>query len=87
MVLSPAELRPEGYCAGETKQQQYITDPSGRHKITNPQLSKEKEKLVTGPNCGLIPGQTGKLTVGRKISLTLSGGQMKKCYELLSLQN
>jgi hypothetical protein len=23
---------------------------------------KGKEKLVTGPNCGLTPGQTGRLT-------------------------
>jgi hypothetical protein len=41
------------------------------HKITNPQLSdknfKEKEKLLTGPECGLTPG----LTVSRKITLTL----------------
>jgi hypothetical protein len=31
---------------------------------------KEKEKLVTGPDCGLTPGQTGQLTVGRKITLS-----------------
>jgi hypothetical protein len=41
----------------------------------NPQMSKEnfkgKEKFVTGPNGGLTLGQTGRLTVGRKITLTL----------------
>jgi hypothetical protein len=57
MVLSVEGLRPERDCAGEANQQQEITDPTscqkGRHKITNPQLSKknfkEKENLVTGP--------------------------------------
>jgi hypothetical protein len=34
--------------------------------------SKVKEKLVAGFDCGLTPGQTGRLTVGRKITLTLS---------------
>jgi hypothetical protein len=33
---------------------------------------KEKEKLITCPDGGLTPGQTGRLTVGRKITLTLS---------------
>jgi hypothetical protein len=47
-----------------------------RYKITNPKLYKEnvkaKEKLVTGLDGGLTPGQTGRLTVGRKITLTLT---------------
>jgi hypothetical protein len=81
MVLSPTGLRHERKCVSEPKQHQKITYPSSRqresHKITNPQLSKEdfkeKDKLVTGPNCGLTPGQTGRLTVGRKITLTLTG--------------
>jgi hypothetical protein len=57
MVLSPAGLRPERHCAGETHQQQQISDPfslqRGRYKITKPQQSEEnfktKEKLVAGP--------------------------------------
>jgi hypothetical protein len=48
----------------------------GCHKIIDPQLSKEnfkeKEKLVKGPDGGLTPGQTGCLTVGCKITLTLT---------------
>jgi hypothetical protein len=44
------------------------------HKITNPQLFKENfkksEKLVTGPDGGTISGQSDRLTVGRKITLT-----------------
>jgi hypothetical protein len=62
--------------AGEIQQQ--ITDPSprqsGHPKITNSQLSKEnfkkKEKLVTGPDGGLTPGQTDRLTFCRNITLT-----------------
>jgi hypothetical protein len=80
MVLSPAGHRPERDCAGEALQQQEITDLSsrqrGRYKITNQQMSKEifkeKEKLVTDPDGGLTPGQTGRLTVGRKLTLTLT---------------
>jgi hypothetical protein len=65
-------------CAGEDQQQEYITDPSsrqrGRYKITNPLMSKEnlkgEDKLVTGPDGSLTPGQTGRLTVGHKITST-----------------
>jgi hypothetical protein len=67
MVLSSVELRPERDCAGEAQQQQSITEPCalqrGRHKITNPRLSKEnfkeKKELVMGRDGGLTPGQTG----------------------------
>jgi hypothetical protein len=34
---------------------------------------KEKEKLVMGPDDGLTPGQTGRLIIGRKVTLTLIG--------------
>jgi hypothetical protein len=82
MVLSPAGLISERNCAGEA--QQYSTDPPsrqrGHHKIMNRQLSKEKfkekEKLVTGPDSG-PPGQTGQLTIGRKITLTSTLGGHK----------
>jgi hypothetical protein len=46
--------------------------------ITNPQLSKdnfkekEKKNWSRVPDGGLTPGQTGRLTVGRKIKLTLT---------------
>jgi hypothetical protein len=33
---------------------------------------KVKEKFVTGPGGGLTSGQTGRLTVGRKMTLTLT---------------
>jgi hypothetical protein len=34
--------------------------------------TKEKEKFVAGPDGGLIPRQTGRLTIVRKIILTLN---------------
>jgi hypothetical protein len=87
MALSSVGLRPVRDCAGEAKQQQYITDPSSRqrgcYKITNPQLSKEnfkeKEKLVKGPDCSLTLGQTGRLTVGSKITLALTFTWRRAC--------
>jgi hypothetical protein len=54
-------LRWRGQAA--TKNYKSISCQRGQHKITNLQMSKEnfkeKEKLVTGPDCGLTPGQTG----------------------------
>jgi hypothetical protein len=48
----------------------------GRRKITNPQVSKEnfkeKETLNTGSDFGLTPGQTVRLTDGRKITLAFT---------------
>jgi hypothetical protein len=45
---------------------------------TNPQLSDSKQNLVLDLRCGLTPRQTGRLTVGHKI--TFSG----TCWELVS---
>jgi hypothetical protein len=57
-------------------------------KITNLQLSKEnfkeKEKLVTRPDDGLTPEQTGRLTVGRKITLTLEGKNSEPIITVLA---
>jgi hypothetical protein len=53
-----------------------ISRQRGIYKITNLHLSKEnfkeKEKLVMDPDCGLTPGQADRLTVCRKITLTLT---------------
>jgi hypothetical protein len=69
MVLSPAGLRWRE--AAATVNYRLSSRQRGRYKITNPQLSKENfkenEKLVTGPDGGLTPGQTGRLTVGHNI--------------------
>jgi hypothetical protein len=80
MVLINVRLRPEQDCAGESQQQQQITDPSfrqrGRYKIINQQLSKEnikeEEKLVAGPRWVPDTKTDGRLTVGRKITFTLT---------------
>jgi hypothetical protein len=85
MILSPAGLRPEQDYAGEAQQQHEITDPSSRprrrYRITNLQLSKEnfkdREKLGTGPEGGLIPRRTCRLTVGRNVTLTLTWVTLK----------
>jgi hypothetical protein len=50
------------------------TDPFSRQRgcpiSTNPQLSDRNKNLVISPDGGLIPRQTGRLTVGRNIRLT-----------------
>jgi hypothetical protein len=76
MVLSPVGLRHERDCTSNSKLQAHPLIKEGA-TIANLQLSKEnftkKEKLVMGPDGGLTLGQTGLLTVGRKITLTLRG--------------
>jgi hypothetical protein len=39
----------------------------------------KKEKLVMGPDGGLTPGQTGRLTINRKITLILTEG-FQSCH-------
>jgi hypothetical protein len=79
MVMSPAGLVPEKYCAGEGQQQLQRTylscGQSGRLTSTNPQRSDSNKNLVLGPRWVLgikTDWQTGRLTVGRNITLTLS---------------
>jgi hypothetical protein len=75
MVFSPAGLSWQGPAAT-------VTDPFSRqrglYKIRNPQLSKEifkeKEHLPRVPDGCLIPRRTGRLTVGRNITLSLTLG-------------
>jgi hypothetical protein len=83
MDSSSAGMEPESDRTGRAQQHLYesITDPSSR-QTGHPTLKKqkwlkkiplkEKEKLVADTDSGLIPGETGRLTVGRKISLTLT---------------
>jgi hypothetical protein len=82
MAVSSVGLRPKSDCSGNAQKQLYgvqqIKNPSSRqiwrYKITNPQLSegnfKEKEKLVAVQDGRLTPKQTGRLTVGRKLTST-----------------
>jgi hypothetical protein len=74
MVLSPAGLK----LARSRSNSKLQTCPLVRegNKIPNAQLSKEnfktKQTLVTGSDRVLAPGQTGRLTVGHKITLTFT---------------
>jgi hypothetical protein len=53
-----------------------MTDPSSRQRglptSTKPQLSDSNKNLVLGPRRGLTPRLTGRLTVGRNMTLTLT---------------
>jgi hypothetical protein len=65
-----------------------ITDPSsrqrGRFTSTNPQLSKKKlTNWSRVPDGCLTPGRTGRLTVGRNITLTLSGSSSAELTTIL----
>jgi hypothetical protein len=74
-------LRSEKSCAGDARQKLKTTDPTSRQRgcptSTNLQLSKtnQREKGKNWPlvpdGC-LTPGQTGRLTVGHNITLTLT---------------
>jgi hypothetical protein len=79
--MSPVGFRSEKVCAGDALQKLKTTDPTsrqrGRSNSTNLQLSKnkqrEKEKNWSRvPDGCLTPRQTGRLTVGRNITLTLT---------------
>jgi hypothetical protein len=52
-----------------------------RYKITNPQLSKEnlkeEENFVAGQNGRLTPRWTGRLTVGRNLTLTFCATKLQ----------
>jgi hypothetical protein len=56
-----------------------MTDPSSRQRghptSTKPQLSDSNKNLILGPTWGLTPRLTGQLTVGRNLTLTLTGSR------------
>jgi hypothetical protein len=76
MVASPKGLGPDDDCAGEGQQQLQTTDASSRQRerptSTNPQLSASNQDLPQAPDWCFIQRQTGRLTVGRNITLTLT---------------
>jgi hypothetical protein len=63
------------------------TDTSSRQRghptSTNRQVSDDGKNLVLGPRWGLTPRQTGRLTVGRivTLTLTLTGGELLFVYD------
>jgi hypothetical protein len=66
MVMGPAELGPENDCAGEDQQQindRPILSSKRAHHINKPSTVSQKQK---------IPRQTGRVTFGRNITLTLT---------------
>jgi hypothetical protein len=76
MVLSPVGLGPEDDFAGDEQQQLQTTDPSSRQR-GHPTSENYNCLTVTKiwswtPNGGLILRQTGRMTVGRNIILTLT---------------
>jgi hypothetical protein len=69
MAMSLAGLGPDNDCAGDGQQQLERTDPSSRQRghptSTNWKLSDRTKKSGRGP-------QTGRMAVGRNITLTLT---------------
>jgi hypothetical protein len=81
MLKSPVGLRSEKGCAGDARQKLKTMDPTFRQRghptSTNPQLSKNNERekgknWSRAPDGCLTPRQTGRLTVGHNITLTLT---------------
>jgi hypothetical protein len=79
MLMSPAGLRPEKDCAGEDQQQMNTTDPTFRQRGHTRQQPRnclkylKKEKIWSRVRGGrLASRQTGRLTVGRNVTLTLT---------------
>jgi hypothetical protein len=79
--MSLAGLSPENHCAGEAQQDLKIADPFSlqreRPTIQRTQMFEDnfqgrEKKLSQVPDCGLALEQTGRLAVGRKITLTLT---------------
>jgi hypothetical protein len=75
MFVSPVGVGPKNDYAGEGQQQFQMTDLSSRQRgcstSTNPQLTVIKIRCWAPDGC-LTPGQTGRLTVGCNITLTLT---------------
>jgi hypothetical protein len=79
--MSTVGLRSEKGCPGDAQQKLKSTDPTsrqrGRPTTTNPQLSKNNQR-ENGKNWSRVPGEcltprrTGRQTVGRNITLTLT---------------
>jgi hypothetical protein len=82
VVVSPAELGPENDCAGE--------DSSGCNRQTRPLVregapyrqARKSQTIIKiwsyAPDRGLIPRETGRLTVGRNITVLFSSVVCRK---------
>jgi hypothetical protein len=81
MVMSPVRLRSEKGCAGDARQKVKSIDPTSRQRVspksTNPKLSKNNERENSEnwsrvPDGCLISRRTGRQSVGRNITFTLT---------------
>jgi hypothetical protein len=80
MAVSSAGLRPKSDCPGKAQKQLYSklqTSPLVKEGTTKLQtrnclqeISRRKKNLSQVPDGRLTPGQTGRLTVGRKLTVT-----------------
>jgi hypothetical protein len=81
MLTSPVGLRSEKGCVGDAQQKLKSTDTTsrqrGRPTSTNRNCLKKNNQKENGKNWSrvpdecLTPGRTGRLTVGRNITLTI----------------
>jgi hypothetical protein len=82
-MVSSARLRPKSECSGKAQKQLYSnlqTRPLGKEGATKlqicnclKQISRRKQNWSQVPDGRLTPGQTGRLTVGRKLTPTAGG--------------
>jgi hypothetical protein len=81
MLMSFVGLRSEKGCAGDARQKLRSTDPSSRQRVlpTSTDLKLPKNNQIENgknwswvPDGRLTPGRTGRLTVGRNITFTLT---------------
>jgi hypothetical protein len=82
MLMSPVGLRSEKGCAGDAQKKLKTADSTsrqrGRPTSTNPKLSKKNNQREIGKNWSrvpeecLTPRRTGRVAVGRNVTLTIS---------------
>jgi hypothetical protein len=76
--MSPVGLKFEKGCAGDARQKVKSADPTSRQEralhINKPETVKKKSRMGWSRvlNVCLIPRRTGRQTVGRNITLTLT---------------
>jgi hypothetical protein len=83
MAVSSAGLRPKSDCSGKAQKQLYSklhSRPLLREGVTKvhtrnclQEISSRKKNWSQVPDGRLTPGQTGRLTVGRKLTATATG--------------
>jgi hypothetical protein len=95
MAVSSAELRPKSDCSGKAQKQLYsnlqtrsfVGEGATKLQTRNcpKEISRRKNNWSQVPDGRLTPGQTGRLTVGRK--LTVTAKKKKKAFRQSGLTN